>query len=44
MLADGWNVFMSRSEPHEPFYYHIESNTTQWERPETTQATGVARL
>jgi len=32
-LPDGWQVFMSRSEPCEPFYYHRESNVTQWERP-----------
>ena len=33
ILADGWRVFMSRSEPREPFYFHVESNLTQWERP-----------
>ena len=34
LSTDGWQVCMSRSEPHEPFYYHSESNVTQWERPE----------
>ena len=33
LLADGWAVLLSNSEPREPFYYHDESNLTQWERP-----------
>ena len=32
-LPDGWRVFVSRSEPCEPFYYHSESKVTSWERP-----------
>jgi len=32
-LPDGWTVFISRSEPCEPFYFHLETNLTQWERP-----------
>ena len=33
-LPDGWLAYLSTSEPREIFYFHVASNTTQWERPD----------
>ncbi|KAK8847418.1 hypothetical protein IAR55_005276 [Kwoniella newhampshirensis] len=40
-LPPGWTSVMSKSHKR-PFYYHKETNTTVWDRPEATTISGVS--
>lgn len=41
-LPEAWAAYLSRSEPHEIFYFHAATNATQWERPDANVLSAVA--